>query len=209
MRVPASSASASAMYVSTITRAYCVTRVRCMAHVRTGSILCNARVLVVSSCPPARGELAQDWDPVCKAMDEQINRVAPCVTDVAAFFKVDNVEVPDFSKLYELHDPMTLMLFYRKKHVMADVGYGLTNKISWFAPSSAHAGTACATEVSERKFPTQAARSAGASKTRRSCGCCCTVCTRVPSKVERPFAFAPGCSCDSCCQPPAWPERAD
>ena len=29
------------------------------------------------------------------------------------------------------------MLFYRKKHVMADVGFGLTNKISWSAPAVA------------------------------------------------------------------------
>ncbi len=32
---------------------------------------------------------------------------------------------------YELFDPLTLMFFYRNKHIMIDTGTGNNNKITW------------------------------------------------------------------------------
>jgi DIM1 family U5 snRNP protein len=33
--------------------------------------------------------------------------------------------------MYELYDPMTLMFFYRNKHMMIDTGTGNNNKITF------------------------------------------------------------------------------
>ncbi len=33
--------------------------------------------------------------------------------------------------MYELYDPMTLMFFFRNKHMMCDFGTGNNNKLNW------------------------------------------------------------------------------
>lgn len=33
--------------------------------------------------------------------------------------------------MYELFDPMTIMFFYRNKHMMCDFGTGNNNKLNW------------------------------------------------------------------------------
>lgn len=33
--------------------------------------------------------------------------------------------------MYELYDPMTIMYFYRNKHMMCDFGTGNNNKLNW------------------------------------------------------------------------------
>lgn len=40
-------------------------------------------------------------------------------------------EVPEFNTMYELFDPMTIMFFYRNKHMMCDFGTGNNNKLNW------------------------------------------------------------------------------
>jgi len=40
-------------------------------------------------------------------------------------------QVPDFNVMYELYDPMTIMFFYRNKHMMCDFGTGNNNKLNW------------------------------------------------------------------------------
>lgn len=54
--------------------------------------------------------------------------VAPKCVNFAAFYVVDISEVPDFNKMYELYDPVTVMFFYRNKHIMIDLGTGNNNK---------------------------------------------------------------------------------
>lgn len=44
--------------------------------------------------------------------------------NLAVFYLVDIDEVPDFNKMYELYDPVTVMFFYRNKHIMIDLGTG-------------------------------------------------------------------------------------
>ena len=64
-------------------------------------------------------------------MDEMIIKVAPKLCKFVTFYVVDIQKVPDFNTMYELYDPMTLMFFYRNKHMMIDTGTGNNNKITW------------------------------------------------------------------------------
>lgn len=72
-----------------------------------------------------------DWDPACMVMDETLFQVAEMVKNYAVVFLVDITQVPDFTKMYELYDPCTVMFFYRNKHIMVDLGTGNNNKINW------------------------------------------------------------------------------
>jgi DIM1 family U5 snRNP protein len=51
----------------------------------------------------------RDWDPDCMRQDE----------------------VPDFKQMYELYDTVTMMFFFRNKHMMCDFGTGNNNKLNW------------------------------------------------------------------------------
>jgi DIM1 family U5 snRNP protein len=64
-------------------------------------------------------------------MDETLARCAEKVKNFAVIYVVDIDEVPDFNTMYELYDPVTLMFFYRNKHMMIDLGTGNNNKINW------------------------------------------------------------------------------
>jgi len=72
-----------------------------------------------------------DWDPDCMAMDELLHSIAPKVKNFAVIYLVDITKVPDFNQMYELYDAMTLMFFYRNKHIMIDLGTGNNNKINF------------------------------------------------------------------------------
>ena len=72
-----------------------------------------------------------DWDPKCMQIDEVMYKVAYKLSKFVVFYVVDITKVPDFNTMYELYDPMTLMFFYRNKHIMIDTGTGNNNKITW------------------------------------------------------------------------------
>merc|ERR1711936_86937 len=72
-----------------------------------------------------------DWDPTCMVMDETLRKCAEYIQRFAVVYLVDITEVPDFTKMYELYDPCTLMFFYRNKHIMIDLGTGNNTKITW------------------------------------------------------------------------------
>jgi len=72
-----------------------------------------------------------DWDPQCMEMDETLASIAEKVKNFAVIYLVDISEVPDFNKMYELYDPVTVMFFFRNKHMMIDLGTGNNNKINW------------------------------------------------------------------------------
>jgi DIM1 family U5 snRNP protein len=72
-----------------------------------------------------------DWDPDCMRVDECLYRIAERCKNFAVFYVVDITKVPDFNKMYELYDPVTVMFFYRNKHIMVDLGTGNNNKINW------------------------------------------------------------------------------
>mmetsp|Transcript_16510 Transcript_16510/g.13530 ORF Transcript_16510/g.13530 Transcript_16510/m.13530 type:complete len:153 (-) Transcript_16510:286-744(-) len=72
-----------------------------------------------------------DWDPACMKMDETLYHVADKIKNFAVIYLVDISEVPDFNTMYELYDPVTVMFFFRNKHIMIDLGTGNNNKINW------------------------------------------------------------------------------
>jgi DIM1 family U5 snRNP protein len=51
--------------------------------------------------------------------------------DFAVIYLCDIDEVPEFNTMYELFDPMTIMFFFRNKHIMCDFGTGNNNKLNW------------------------------------------------------------------------------
>jgi DIM1 family U5 snRNP protein len=69
-------------------------------------------------------------------------KVAEKIKKFAVIYLVDITKVPDFNTMYELYDPVTVMFFFRNKHMMIDLGTGLyhlyiyiylgnNNKINW------------------------------------------------------------------------------
>ena len=73
-------------------------------------------------------------------MDEVLFKSAEILKNIAVIYLVDISQVPDFkynflifnlSTMYELYDPVTVMFFYRNKHMMIDLGTGNNNKINW------------------------------------------------------------------------------
>lgn len=72
-----------------------------------------------------------DHDKTCMGMDEVLYSLAEDVKNFAVVYLVDITEVPDFSVMYELYDPCTVMFFFRNKHITVDLGTGNNNKINW------------------------------------------------------------------------------
>ena len=63
--------------------------------------------------------------------DEVLYRIADRVKNFAVIYVCDLDQVPDFKQMYELYDPMTIMFFFRNKHMMCDFGTGNNNKLNW------------------------------------------------------------------------------
>lgn len=73
----------------------------------------------------------RDWDKDCMRQDEVLYRIADRVKNFAVIYVCDLDQVPDFNQMYELYDPMTIMFFFRNKHMMCDFGTGNNNKLNW------------------------------------------------------------------------------
>lgn len=52
----------------------------------------------------------RDGDPDCMRQDDVLARIADVVKNFAVIYLCDNQEVPDFNAMYELYDPMTIMV---------------------------------------------------------------------------------------------------
>ena len=50
-------------------------------------------------------------------MDEILYSVGEDIKKFAVIYLVDITEVPDFNTMYELYDPLTIMFFFRNKHI--------------------------------------------------------------------------------------------
>ena len=57
--------------------------------------------------------------------------IADRVKNFAVIYVCDLDQVPDFKQMYELYDTVTLMFFFRNKHMMCDFGTGNNNKLNW------------------------------------------------------------------------------
>lgn len=73
----------------------------------------------------------RDTDLECMRMDEHLYSVAEKIRNFAAVYVCDIDQVPEFNQMYELYDPMSVMFFYRNKHIMCDFGTGDNNKLNW------------------------------------------------------------------------------
>lgn len=79
----------------------------------------------------------RDWDADCMRQDEvlyskwpvtryphslppnhQCIEIADRVKNFAVLYVCDLDQVPDFKQMYELYDPVTLMFFFRNKHMV-------------------------------------------------------------------------------------------
>lgn len=65
------------------------------------------------------------------AQDEVLRKIAPKVVNFAVIYTCNQNKVKDFNEMYELYDPLTIMFFFRNKHMMCDFGTGNNNKINW------------------------------------------------------------------------------
>lgn len=72
----------------------------------------------------------RDDDSTCMPMDECLSGIAESVKNFAVVYLVDVGEVKDFTEMYELYDPCTVMFFFRNKHIMIDLGTGNNNKLT-------------------------------------------------------------------------------
>ena len=81
-------------------------------------------------------------DPYCQKFDKMLRDVMSMPSllggeEVAAalqIYTVDIDEVPEFTFMYELYDPCTLMVFYRSKPLLIDAGHGPVRKITELSP---------------------------------------------------------------------------
>ena len=81
-----------------------------------------------NNTPPRSG---RDGDPDCWRQDEVLSKIAEPIRNFGVIYLCDLDEVPDFKTMYELYDPMTVMFFFRNKHMMCDFGTGNNNKMNW------------------------------------------------------------------------------
>lgn len=100
-----------------------------LPHLRTGWAVDQAilneenRVVVI--------RFGHDENKACMEMDEILYKISEDVRNFAVIYLVDITEVPDFNVMYELFDEMTIMFFFRNRHIMIDLGTGNNNKINF------------------------------------------------------------------------------
>jgi DIM1 family U5 snRNP protein len=70
-------------------------------------------------------------DADCLRQDDVLSKVADRVKNFAVIYLCDIDAVPEFNTMYELYDPMTIMFFFRNKHMMCDFGTGNNNKLNF------------------------------------------------------------------------------
>ncbi|CAO3606976.1 unnamed protein product [Cunninghamella echinulata] len=65
-------------------------------------------------------------------MDETLGGIGEKVQEFAVIYKVDLNEVPDCKEIYGLNDdPVTILFFYKNKHILIDLDNGNNGKINW------------------------------------------------------------------------------
>ena len=73
-------------------------------------------------------------DPLCQRCDallrEASSSLDKLVAEALSIFTVDIDEVPEFTFMYELYDPFTVIIFHRSKPLLLDAGHGPTRKIT-------------------------------------------------------------------------------
>lgn len=88
-------------------------------------------------------------DPSSAAMDLLLHDIAYEVSLCCVMFSVDLDEVREFTDVYELHDPCTVMCFYRNRPLPLDVGFGPDVKVTWPLPGDVALAEAIVDAVQE------------------------------------------------------------
>jgi len=73
----------------------------------------------------------KDAESQCMLMDETLAGVSTQLSNFCVIYLVDISRVPDFNEMYELTDAVSVMFFYRNKHIQIDLGTGNNNKITF------------------------------------------------------------------------------
>jgi len=76
-------------------------------------------------------------DPNCQLADAQLLEAADELASVMHAFTVELDDVPDFTAMYELHDPFSIMCFYRNRPLLLDYGFGGEPKVTAMGNTSA------------------------------------------------------------------------
>lgn len=97
-----------------------------LPHLRTGwhvdqAILSEEERLVII-------RFGDELHPDVMRMDETLFKIAERIRNFAVVYITD---VHDFDELYELYDDVTVMFFWRNKHMMCDFGTGDNNKLNF------------------------------------------------------------------------------
>jgi len=71
-------------------------------------------------------------DPLCERCDAMLRKVVDTLKmeHMLSVYTVDIDEVPEFTFMYELYDPFTLMLFHSSKPIIVNAGYGPSRKVT-------------------------------------------------------------------------------
>ena len=100
---------------------------QCMRYVCLASFRYILRPAAASSSQTKSSLFAESHP----RQDEVLYRIAERVKNFAVIYLCDLDQVPDFNQMYELYDPLTIMFFFRNKHMMCDFGTGNNNKMNW------------------------------------------------------------------------------
>lgn len=65
----------------------------------------------------------------CMLIDEILFKISEKIKNFGVIYLVDITQVPDFNAMYELYDDLSVMFFYRNRHIMVDLGTGKLNII--------------------------------------------------------------------------------
>ncbi|GMM36201.1 U4/U6-U5 snRNP complex subunit [Saccharomycopsis crataegensis] len=95
----------------------------CNKHVDQAILSEDERLVII--------RFGRDSDKDCRLMDELLYKIAEKIKNFAVVYLCNIDEVPDFNQMYELYDPMTIMFFFRNKHMMCDFGTGNNNKLNF------------------------------------------------------------------------------
>ena len=73
-------------------------------------------------------------DPLCQQCDSLLREASysldKLVAEALSIYTVDIDEVPEFTFMYELYDPFSVIIFHRSKPLLMDAGHGPTRKIT-------------------------------------------------------------------------------
>ncbi|KAJ9662937.1 Dimethyladenosine transferase [Neophaeococcomyces mojaviensis] len=92
-------------------------------HVDQACMSEDERVVVIRFGNPAKSKVMEQ--------DEILYKIADKIRNFAVIYTCNNDIVKDFNQMYELYDEMTVMFFWRNKHMMCDFGTGNNNKLNF------------------------------------------------------------------------------